>query len=313
MPSVPVRQCVITVDRSPDPERIIGGRPLLFWLIRELSRFGIAEVLITGGGARLDLVGLPRRVDVGRIDGLDDPSARRRLHDHFLVCPGDRLFDANLAPLLHGTNAEARFPGGSHVMTVRGRDLASPGVPVVIDGSFLDDSRRLTGRPALFLDRDGVINVDHGYVGTRDRFEWIPGAREAIAAATNAGWHVFVVTNQSGIARGRYSEDQFLRLCDWMVAEVQAAGGTIDDIRHAPFHRDGSAPHFRGESDWRKASPGMILDLIRAWAPDRRRCVMIGDQATDLQAAAAAGISGHRFDGGNLHDVVAPIIGRLAR
>ena len=90
---------------------------------------------------------------------------------------------------------------------------------------------RVLRRRALFLDRDGVVNVDHGWVGTRDRFEWSSGAREAIRAETEAGWHVFVVTNQSGVARGHYDEAAVAALHAWMTDEVRRAGGTIDDIR----------------------------------------------------------------------------------
>ena len=103
----------------------------------------------------------------------------------------------------------------------------------------------LLRRRALFLDRDGVINVDHGYVGTRDRFEWMAGAREAIRDATDAGWHVFVVTNQSGVARGHYDEAAVVALHDWMTDEVRRAGGTIDDIRYCPFHPEAVVPAYR--------------------------------------------------------------------
>jgi D-glycero-D-manno-heptose 1,7-bisphosphate phosphatase len=163
-------------------------------------------------------------------------------------------------------------------------------------------------RPALILDRDGVINIDHGYVGSRDRFEWMPGAHEAIRAATDAGWHVFVVTNQSGVARGCYGENAVNALHRWMIDEVRRAGGTIDDIRYCPFHPDAVIPDYRRVSDWRKPAPGMLLDLMRAWELDPARCVLIGDQDTDMQAAAAAGISGRRFEGGNLADVVRPLL-----
>ena len=159
-------------------------------------------------------------------------------------------------------------------------------------------------RRALFLDRDGVVNVDHGYVGTRDRFAWMPGARDAIRAATDAGWHVFVVTNQAGVARGHYDEEAVAALHAWMVDEVRRAGGTIDDIRYCPFHEEATVPAYRRASDWRKPAPGMLLDLARAWQLDPARCVMIGDQETDMAAAAAAGITGRLFSGGNLADFV---------
>jgi D,D-heptose 1,7-bisphosphate phosphatase len=168
----------------------------------------------------------------------------------------------------------------------------------------------LLHRRALFLDRDGVLNVDHGHVGTRERFEWMPGALDTIRYATQAGWHVFVVTNQSGVARGYYDEAAVRGLLDWMANEARRAGGTIDDARYCPFHEEAAMPAYRRASDWRKPAPGMLLDLIRAWELDPARCVMIGDQPTDMEAAAAAGVTGHLFTGGNLLALVRPIIDR---
>ena len=167
---------------------------------------------------------------------------------------------------------------------------------------------RVLHRRALFFDRDGVINVDHGWVGTRDRFEWMPGTLEAIRAATDAGWHVFVVTNQSGVARGHYDEAAVATLHAWMTDEARRAGGTIDDIRYCPFHEDAAVPAYRRASDWRKPAPGMLLDLIRAWELDPARCVLVGDQESDMAAAKSAGIDAVRFTGGNLAEFVQPII-----
>jgi D,D-heptose 1,7-bisphosphate phosphatase len=152
-------------------------------------------------------------------------------------------------------------------------------------------------RPALFLDRDGVLNIDRGWVGTRDRFEWMPGAIEAVRRATTEGWHVFVVTNQSGVARGTYDEAAVQSLMRWMVEELRAAGGTIDDWRYCPFHPDAAVAQYRRHSDWRKPAPGMLLDLIRAWEPDAAQAVMIGDSESDMRAAGAAGVRGVRFPG----------------
>ncbi len=166
----------------------------------------------------------------------------------------------------------------------------------------------LLRRRALFLDRDGVLNVDHGHVGTRDRFEWMPGALDTIRTATQAGWHVFVVTNQSGVARGYYDETAVRSLLDWMADEARRAGGTIDDTRYCPFHEAADVPAYRQVSNWRKPAPGMLLDLIRAWELDPSRCVMIGDQPTDTEAAAAACVPAHRFPGGNLLEFVRPIL-----
>jgi D,D-heptose 1,7-bisphosphate phosphatase len=163
-------------------------------------------------------------------------------------------------------------------------------------------------RRALFLDRDGVINVDHGWVGTRERFEWIPGAIEAIRMATAAGWHVFVVTNQSGVARGHYDEAAVGSLHGWMTDEVRRQGGTIDDIRYCPFHEEAALPAYRRASDWRKPEPGMILDLMRKWELDAASCVLVGDQPRDIEAARAAGIASHLFPGGDLASFVGPIL-----
>jgi D-glycero-D-manno-heptose 1,7-bisphosphate phosphatase len=164
-------------------------------------------------------------------------------------------------------------------------------------------------RRTLFLDRDGVINVDHGWVGVREKFEWMPGAREAIRAATEAGWHVFVVTNQSGIARGHYTEADMHDLHAWMTDEIRRAGGTLDDLRFCPFHADAVDAAYRDAAHpWRKPAPGMLLDLIRAWQIDPARAVLVGDQDTDLAAAAAAGVAARKFTGGNLLDEVGPLL-----
>jgi D-glycero-D-manno-heptose 1,7-bisphosphate phosphatase len=163
-------------------------------------------------------------------------------------------------------------------------------------------------RKALFLDRDGVLNIDHGYVGSRDRFEWMDGALDAIRYATQAGWHVFIVTNQSGVARGLYTEDAVRDLLDWIAGQARGAGGTIDDARFCPYHPDGTVDVYRQVHPWRKPLPGMLLDLTQAWELDPRQAVMIGDQPTDMRAAAAAGVAGHLFDGGNLLAFLRPIL-----
>ncbi len=163
-------------------------------------------------------------------------------------------------------------------------------------------------RPALFLDRDGVLNIDHGYVGSRDRWEWVDGAREAVALATSHGWHVFVATNQAGIARGLYGEPDVDGLQRWVADELRRSGGTLDDWRYCPYHTEAHVDAYRRDSDWRKPAPGMLLDLIRSWELDPRRCLMVGDKETDMQAAERAGMRGHLFRGGNLLTFVTPLL-----
>ena len=155
-------------------------------------------------------------------------------------------------------------------------------------------------RPALFLDRDGVLNVDHGYVGSQDRWEWVDGAREAVAAATAHGWHVFIVTNQAGIARGLYGEPDVNALQLWVADELRRTGGTLDDWRFCPYHTEGKVDAYRKDSDWRKPAPGMLLDLIKVWDLNPRHCVMVGDKDTDVAAGVAAGVRSLLFPGGDL-------------
>ena len=203
------------------------------------------------------------------------------------------------------------LPGLARDGLLRGTESAGwfidIGVPPDLQRAQSELPRRLA-RPALFLDRDGVCNIDHGWVGTRDRFEWMPGAKAAIRLAHARGWHVFVVTNQSGVARGLYDEAAVQGLHRWMLDEVLQSGGTIDDVRYCPFHPEAAVPAYRRSSSWRKPGPGMILDLLRAWELDAGRCVLVGDQATDMAAAAAAGVAGYLFPGGNLEEFVRPIL-----
>jgi D-glycero-D-manno-heptose 1,7-bisphosphate phosphatase len=159
-------------------------------------------------------------------------------------------------------------------------------------------------KPAVFFDRDGVLNIDHGYVARREDFQWMDGAIDAVKLFNKAGWYVFIATNQSGIARGLYKEEQMHALHDFMKAELTRHDAYIDDIRFCPFHPDGEVAEFRRVSDWRKPGPGMILDLLKHWPVDRFRSVLIGDKDTDIQAAFAAGIEGLKFSGGNLADFV---------
>jgi len=144
-------------------------------------------------------------------------------------------------------------------------------------------------RRALFLDRDGVINIDHGYVGRVERFEWVEGILDFIREARNRGYVPIVITNQSGIGRGYYSEEDFEEVTRHMLARMNAEGIPME--RSQVFH----CPHApEAECACRKPEPGMFLEAIRRFGIDPASSWMIGDKPSDIEAARRAGV-GHRI------------------
>lgn len=156
-------------------------------------------------------------------------------------------------------------------------------------------------RPALFLDRDGVLNEDRGYVSRWEDFRWIEGAKQAVGAFNRAGWLVIVVTNQSGVGRGFYTEEAMHALHVRMAEDLAQVGGRIDAFYHAPQHPEASLDAYRHpDPPDRKPNPGMILRALAEWPIDREASVMVGDKPSDLEAALRAGVRGVLFPGGDL-------------
>jgi len=159
-------------------------------------------------------------------------------------------------------------------------------------------------RPAVFFDRDGVLNHDTGYIFEAGKLKWIDVAREAIKAVNDAGYFAFVVSNQSGVARGLYQESDVQALHRWMADEMAIVGAHIDAFEYCPDHPEGTIERYRRESDRRKPAPGMITDLLSRFPVNVDDSILIGDKASDLEAARAAGLQGYLFSGGNLEAFV---------
>jgi D-glycero-D-manno-heptose 1,7-bisphosphate phosphatase len=177
------------------------------------------------------------------------------------------------------------------------------GIPQDLARADAELNQRLR-RPAVFFDRDGVLNHDSGYTFEASKLRWIDGAREAVKAVNDAGYFAFVVTNQSGVARGLYEESDVQALHRWMADDMAVVGAHIDAFEYCPDHPDGTIERYRRVSDRRKPAPGMIMDLLSRFPVNPDGSILIGDKGHDLEAAHAAGIQGHLFSGGNLETFV---------
>jgi len=144
---------------------------------------------------------------------------------------------------------------------------------------------------ALFLDRDGIINIDHGYVYKKEEFEFTSDIFDVCHQAISKGYKLIVITNQSGIGRGKYSEANFKELTTWMIAEFKMKGITIEDVYFCPHHPTNAVGDYLMKCDCRKPAPGMIIQAAEEHQIDLSQSIFIGDKASDIQAAEAAGIN----------------------
>ena len=168
-----------------------------------------------------------------------------------------------------------------------------------------------TDLAAVIFDRDGVLNIDHGYVGEVDRLEWMAGAKAAVRRLNEAGVKVLVATNQSGVARGYFDEAAVARVHGAMQADLASLGAHIDAFYVCPFHEDATIPAYAHPNHPdRKPNPGMVLRALAEWRLDPARVILIGDKESDMKAAAAGGVKGALFSGGNLEQFLV-VLGML--
>ncbi|WP_405367119.1 D-glycero-beta-D-manno-heptose 1,7-bisphosphate 7-phosphatase [Ruminobacter sp.] len=146
------------------------------------------------------------------------------------------------------------------------------------------------GKAAVFLDRDGVINVEKDYVCTIDEFEFIEDSIEALKIIQDKGYALVVVTNQSGIARGYYTEEDFLKLTEWMDWCLIDRGVTLDGIYYCPHHPEKGIGKYKVDCNCRKPKAGLIFDAVKQLDIDLGRSVMVGDKVSDIECGKNAGI-----------------------
>ena len=145
---------------------------------------------------------------------------------------------------------------------------------------------------AVFLDRDGVINVDHGYVSTWERFEFLPGVPDALRALQDAGYLLIVVSNQSGIGRGYYGEADVESLNQAVAQHLgSTVGVTLSEFYHCPHHPTEAEGEFRRQCDCRKPAPGMIRQAVLEHGVDLKTSLLVGDKDSDIEAGRAAGVA----------------------
>ena len=171
-----------------------------------------------------------------------------------------------------------------------GEALAIPFVDGYSTTSLVKRIRAGAPRKAVFLDRDGVINLDRAYVHEWSEFAFVPGAVDAMRRLREAGYVLVVVTNQSGLARGMYTEDQFQALTTHMRAALKEAGAEVEAVYHCPHHPKGTVPGLAVDCDCRKPEPGMILRAAREHGLSLDDSFMVGDKPSDIEAARAAGV-----------------------
>ena len=143
---------------------------------------------------------------------------------------------------------------------------------------------------AIFLDRDGVINYNYGYVYRQENFDFIDGIFDIAFSAHKLNYKLIIITNQSGIGRGYYTEEQFHHLTAWMCDQFSAAGSSIERVYYSPYHPTAGIGKYLKDDYSRKPNPGMILQAQKDFSIDLGSSILIGDKVSDIQAGVAAGV-----------------------
>lgn len=159
-------------------------------------------------------------------------------------------------------------------------------------------------KKAVFFDRDGTLNVDMDYLYKLEELRWMPHAREALAFLSQRGYLLFVITNQSGIARGYYTIEQMQELHHQMTLEAAAYGAKLEKFYYCPHHKEGKIKEYAIDCDCRKPKPGMLLQCFKEYDIDISQSFFVGDSKRDVECAQAVGMKGYLYQGGSLRDFV---------
>lgn len=293
-----------------DPLRPLLGRPVIEHVILHLAAFGARTVTLG--------VDDPDHGVWAAYEGRAIGNAEVRVGE---APPPEPVLVADPAPILCDLAAFVSPPPASRrLLTAEGAPAgyeirAGGAMAEAVGGDGVDlrtaDEAALI-RPAAFLDRDGVINIDHGYTFRPDDLAFTPTAVAGIRRLNRAGYRVLVVTNQSGVARGLYAEADVHAFHDHLQAALLAEGAHIDGFYHCAYHPEGSVAAYAREHEDRKPGAGMLLRAMRDWPVARERSVMFGDKASDMAAAAAADVHGILIEAnvGDLDRAVSDFLGQ---
>jgi len=204
-------------------------------------------------------------------------------------------FERDLLPSLAG---QGRLVGSAYDADYI--DIAESGSLVLAD----ERVAKWRDKPMVLLDRDGVLNEDRGWVHSPAEFAWLPGAVRAVKWLNDRGCLAVVVTNQSGIARGYYTEEEYLGFERWIAEQLAQHGAHLDAVYHCPHHPTEGVGELTRQCDCRKPAAGLVLQALADFGTSPQRAVLVGDKDSDMQAAEAAEVRALRYEGQDLVSLV---------